>query len=230
MKHTKRITALFIFIALFVTALSASPRATAGFSYISVNSSSMLEGESYGVKRVSSIAPAVTLEGEIIPIEQFSIFLKASVAPFNPAIKYKGETLPSIAENVVFKNSLTGSFSLGFGWQLPISYWARYDIPIDVTAGALFNLGLFSLTYDTPQKHSDGRSINLGGGFFETVSFYLESVGFTITGIESFSFADFSTWTEKKTNSTGTKGSLFTATSVIFSWNVSLGMTYRFGY
>lgn len=207
----------------------ASSRISIGASCISINSSGMLESDTFGVRRVKSIAPAITVESEIVPIEQFSILVKADVAPFNPKISSKGDLLPSL-DNVVFNNTLTGMFSVGLGWQMPLSYWSRMDSPFDITLGAVFNMGLFSLSYDTPYLNYKGTELSLGGGFFETASIYIESIGFTVTGTQSFSFGDYSSWTKRATSQSESKASQFVATPVIFSWSVSLGLTYRFGY
>lgn len=230
MKHVKRVILIFLLIVLCTVTATASPRVSAGASCIYVNSSGMLEGDTFGVRRVKSIAPAVTLEGEIVPFEQFSIFLKADCAPFNPKISSKGETLPSFS-GVVFKNTLVGSFSFGFGWQLPLSYWTRMDCPLEITLGAVFNTGLFSLSYDTPYQNFKGRELSLGGGAFESISLYIDNyIGFTITSTQTFSFGDYSVWTRKMTNQGESKGEQFVATPVIFSSTVSLGLTYRFDY
>lgn len=207
----------------------ASSRVGFGASFVSINSNGMLEGDIGGVKRVKTMAPAITIEGEIIPFEQFSIFLKADMAPFKPSITSKGEPLPSVSE-VVDESKLAGLFSLGLGWQMPISYWAYYDSPFEVTVGGVFSLGWLHLSYDTPHIYFKSNELSLGVGLFESGSFYFGSLGITVTSTQTFSFGDYSTWTKKPTGSDETTDSQYVNTPIIFSWDVSLLMSVRFGY
>lgn len=224
----KKVSALLI-ITLCVAALAASSRIGVGASLISVNSSGMIEGNTGGVRRVRSLAPAIAVEGEIVPFDQFSIILRADIAPFNPSIVSRGETLP-LSSDVVAKYSLASLFSLGLGWQMPFSYWAFYDSPFEATVGGVFTLGWLHLNYDTPFLYHKGNELSLGVGFYETGSFYLGTVGFTLSSQQTFSFGDYSKWTRKVTGGGESTNSLYISTPIIFSWDVTLAMSFRFGY
>ena len=225
----KKIVSAFLIISLCVMSLAASSRIGVGASLISVNSSGMIEGSTGGVIRLRSLAPAIAVEGEIIPFEQFSIILRADIAPFNPSLVSRGETLP-LSSEVVAKYSLSCLFSMGLGWQLPISYWTFYDSPFEATVGGVFTLGWLHLNYDTPHLYHKGDELSLGVGLYETGSFYLGTVGFTLSSQQTFSFGDYSKWTRKVTGGSESTNSQYISTPIIFSWDVSLALSFRFGY
>ena len=225
----KIIIALLVLSVFSLGFLASSTRIGVGGTLLSINGFGYPVGDEFGTTRSSSLAPAVTFDAEISPVLDFAIIVKADTAPFNPSVKSKGEILPSF-KNVVDRYALTGSFSLGAGWQMPISYWAYVDSPFEVTIGGVMTAGLVHINYDTPSEAFSGNELILSAGFYESASFYFGAVGLSLSSVQSFAFADFSSWKIKPTGGEAVNGSAFIITPVMFNWNVSLGMSVRFGY
>ena len=223
----KIITAL---VLLTITlSLGASARIGVGGSLLSVSAYGYTAGKNNGVVRASSIAPAVTIDAEIVPIEEFAVIIKADAAPIWPKVKAKGELLPSLPD-VVDRTTVTGSLAVGAGWQLPFSYWLYVDSPLEATVGGALVFDYIHLSYDTPSEAFSGSEFTLGAGLYESVSYYFGTVGFTLSSVQSLSFADFSVWKLNATGEARTADSAFIPTPVVFSWNISLSMSFRFGY
>lgn len=228
MKIIRKILFISIFTVLCSSLTFASSRISLGVSCLSLGSQNTLPGENYGIKRIKSIAPALLIEGEVVPVEQFSIFLRADVAPFSPTIKANNSKLP-LDQNVLTQYSLTGLFQLGCGWQLPLSFWTAQDFPLELSVGLVGSLGLFHFSSLTPDYNYSAFSMSFGGGLFETASFYFDAFGLTLSSTQSFSFCD---RTEEKLQQTSKKENQtdnFIGTPVIFSWDISLSFSYRLG-
>lgn len=219
---------IIISIFLISVALSASSRISFGGSCLAIGSQNALCGENEGVKRMSSIAPALVLEGEIIPIEQFSVFMRASVAPFNPTIKASNVSLP-LDKATLDYSTLTALFQVGLGWQLPLSYWTLLDFPLEISVGALGTLGLMSFSSLTPDYNFSALSTSFGAGLFETFSYYFNAFGVSLTATQNFSFTDTTKLSKQYTSHDKNETSVSGGTPVICSWDVSLAFTYRFG-
>lgn len=225
----KIVTALLLLSVFALVSLGASTRAGVSGTLLNINAFGLPTGDRFGITRSSTLAPAVTLDAEISPALDFAIIIKADVAPFSPSIKAKGEILPSL-ENVVDKYTLAADLSFGAGWQMPISYWAYVDSPFEVTIGGIVSAGLIHINYDTPNEAFSGNEFIFSTGFYESVSFYFGAVGLTLSSVQSFAFADFSSWKTKATGGETVVGNAFIFTPVMFNWNASLGLSVRFGY
>lgn len=220
---------IILFTVLFICfSVGASSRVSVGVSCLSIGSQNALAGENEGVKRMSSIAPALVLEGEVIPIEQFSVFMRASCAPFKPTIKASNVPLP-FDKNTLDYSTLTALFQVGLGWQLPLSYWTRLDFPLEISVGALGTLGLMSYSSLTPDYNYSATSTSFGAGLFETFSYYFSSFGVSLTATQNFSFSDTTKLSMQYTSQDKHETSVSGGTPVICTWDVSLAFSYRFG-
>ena len=221
---------LIFIITIFLVSvtLNASSRVSVGVSCLSIGSQNALAGENEGVKRMSSIAPALVLEGEIIPIEQLSVFMRASCAPFKPTIKASNVPLP-LDKNTLDYSTLTALFQIGLGWQLPLSYWTRLDFPLEISVGALGTLGLMSYSSLTPDYNFSAVATSFGAGLFETFSYYFGSFGVSLTATQNFSFSDSTKLSMQYTSQDKHETSVSGGTPVICTWDVSLAFSYRFG-
>ncbi len=224
----KKIIAALLILTISLT-LGASTRIGVGGTLLNTSAYGYTAGKNNGVVRTSSIAPALTVDAEIAPVEGFAFIIKADAAPLWTKIKAKGELLPSLPD-VVDRAASTGSLAIGAGWQLPFSYWLYIDSPLEITVGGAFVCDYIHLSYDTPSEAFSGSELTLGAGLCESVSYFFGTFGLTLSSVQSLSFADFSTW---KLNTTGEEQSddrAFIPTPAVFSWDLTLSMSFRFGY
>lgn len=224
-----RFIALSVLLIAFTTPAFAKSRVSLGASWTSIGMQGAIGGEKAGGLYTNSMGPNIVLEAEFIPIEQWSIFMRGELNPFMPKIKSSRGVLP-LDPDTLDTFTITESFALGTGWQLPFTTWINYFFPLELTLGLGSTLNMFNQSYSTPNINSNITELSFGAGFFLALSWYpTEVFGLTISSMPSVTAID---WTISSVTATGGNESKHVATTFTAlrpSWDVSLLFSFRFG-
>lgn len=224
---------LLMMMILFVTVmapLSAYPRISLGASWAGMSLQGTVAGQDYGTMTSKSQGVNVMLEGEMIPLPQWSIVLRAQTNVFSPAIVSGGKVQPQHPDGAA-PFTATGRFGLATGWQMPFSDWTLRDFPLDLTIGLGALVDLMHLSYDTPRFHYSGTEIALGACAYMAVSWYFSPLfGLSFSTMPALTVMDWTTATTTATGGGSEKVSSLTFTSLKLSWDATIAATIRFGW
>lgn len=227
-----QIKKIFIIFFCFLTIipLYSYSRVSAGGAGISIKQQGCIAGFEQGALISKSSTPAMSVEGELVIFPQFIAFLKTQVNPFTPNIHAKDSKLP-LAFDINNYQTVVGKFSLGLGWQLPLSDWTSSDFPMDVSLGLGPSISFMYLSFSTPYLNNISTEASFGLGAFLSASLYFSPLfGISLSTMPSLSVLDYSTQNITATGGSPQKQELLTFTPLLLSWDVSLSATIRFGW
>lgn len=227
-----KIKTFFIAILCFLTIipLYSYSRVSVGGAWVNIKQQGCIAGFEQGALISKSSSPAISVEGELIILPQFVGFLKTQINPFSPNIYAKDFILP-FAHDINNYQTLVGKFSLGLGWQLPLSDWTSSDFPLDVSIGLGPTCSFMYLSFSTPYLNNISTEASLGLGAFLSASFYFSPLfGISLSTMPSLSVLDYSTQNITATGGSPQEQELLTFTPLLLSWDVTLSATIRFGW
>lgn len=210
--------------------LCAYPRISAGGSFAGLAMQGTLAGPEYGTLESRTLAPMVAVEGEVIPVDQWSLFMRFQLDPFKPEIK-SGNVVQPADPKAAVPYSIAGRAALGTGWQLPFSDWTRRDVPFDLTLGIGAEMDFMHLSYSTPAKNYSSFEAAFGAGLYVAASVYFgPSFGLSLSTMPSVTLMDYTSVTDTATGGDAVQTGSLTFTSLKFSWDAMLAATIRFGW
>ena len=222
---------LAVFILVFIqTSLYAYPRISLGGGVSGISMQGMLAGSEYGTLESKATVPVIAIEGEIVPVSQWSVFMRVMMDPFNPEIRSGGMLQPA-APNAKVPYTLAGRASLGTGWQLPFNDWTRQDVPFDLTLGLGAVMDFMHLSFSTPQQNYSCLETSFGAGLYVAASVYFGPYfGISLSTMPSFTLMDNTSASSTATGGDSIRNDSLTFTSLKFSWDAVLAATIRFGW
>ena len=222
---------LAVLILVFIpAALYAYPRISLGGGISGISMQGMLAGSEYGTLESKATVPVIVIEGEVVPVYQWSIFMRVMMDPFNPDIRSGGMLQPADPKAKV-PYTLAGRAAIGTGWQLPFDDWTRQDVPFDLTLGLGAVMDFMYLSFSTPQRNYSCLETSFGAGPYVAASAYFgPHFGISLSAMPSLTLMDNTSAFSTATGGDSTRNDSLTFTSLKFSWDAVLAATIRFGW
>ena len=227
--HCKLILAV-LFLIFIPASLYAYPRISLGGGISGISMQGMLAGSEYGTLESKATVPVIVIEGEVVPVYQWSIFMRVMMDPFNPDIRSGGMLQPA-DPNAKVPYTLAGRAAIGTGWQLPFDDWTRQDVPFDLTLGLGAVMDFMHLSFSTPQRNYSCLETSFGAGLYVAASAYFgPHFGISLSAMPSLTLMDNTSASSTATGGDSTRNDSLTFTSLKFSWDAVLAATIRFGW